>query len=309
MRIKQLINQMKQLLLIIFLVTISLNVLANDLKKSSHAAQKGKHQKALLLHNKATKQKSSMPHVESALKYKKGKGLKQNHKLAHQHFQTPTKLKDNELANDLEEGLHAAQEGNYQKSLLLLNKAANDKNSMAHVVLGLMYKNGKGVKQNHKEAYQHFRTAANLKDADGQFNLAQMYELGLGTNKDIKEAQNWYQQSATQGYADAQLRLGLIYKNGQGSEQDFKLAKKWFLSAALQGDPDAQFILGLAFLNGQGVDKDLTNAYAWLNLAVNNGCNEAIKDRDNLDKQLTSQQRQSAQDLSNKCTSSSYTNC
>ena len=215
----------------------------------------------------------------------------------------------NVLANDLDEGLHAAQSGNYEKALPLLNNAAKQKNSMANVVLGLMYKNGKGVKQNPKEAYKYFLKAAQLNDADGQFNLANMYEFGLGIDKDEKEAKNWYQQSATQGYADAQLRLGLIYKYGQGIEQNYKLAKKWFLAAALQGDPDAQFMLGLAFLNGQGVEKDQINSAAWLNLAVNNGCHEAIQERDNLDKQLTEYQRQTAQGLSNKCSSSSYTKC
>ncbi len=68
-------------------------------------------------------------------------------------------------------------------------------------------------------------------------------------------------------------------------------------------------MLGLAFLNGQGVEKDQINAAAWLNLAVNNGCKEAIQQRYNLDKQLTEYQRQTAQDLSNKCSSSSYTKC
>ncbi len=309
MRTISVINFMKHLVSIIFLLTISLNVLANDLKKDLHASQKGNHQKALYLHNKAIKHKNAMTRVGLRIKYKKGKGLKKNNKKAYQPFHTVAKLKDNVVANDLEEGLHATQTGDYQKALPLLIEAAKQKNSIAHVVLGLMYKNGKGVIQNYKEAYQHFQTAADLNDADGQFNLAQMYELGLGTHQDEKEALNWYQQSALHDYADAQLKLGLIYKKGQGVEQDYKLAKKWFLSAALQGDPDAQFMLGLAFLNGQGVEKDLINAAAWLNLAVNNGSNEAVQELDNINKQLTEQQRQTAKDLSHKCATSSYTNC
>lgn len=214
------------------------------------------------------------------------------------------------FANDFEDGLHAAQKENYKTAIPLLNKAAQQNNSMAHVVLGLMYKNGKGTKQNQKTAFQHFLTAAKLNDADGQFKVAQMYEHGKGVAKDDTEAVKWYQLSADQGVTDAQLRLGLLYQYGQnGVTQDYKLAEKWFRLAAQQGDPDAQLLLGLAYLKGNGLPKDIIRAYAWTYLAANNESHEAIKERDAIDKNLNAKQLQAAQELSRKCSASNYTDC
>ena len=298
MSIKQLLNQMKQLLSIIFLVTISINVLAKDLKKSSHAAQKGNHQK------------SSTPRVELAIKHKKGKGVKQNHKPAYQHVQTPAKLKDNELANDFEDGLNAAKKEDYKTAIPLLDNAAKQNNSMAQVMLGLMYKNGKGVKQNQKTAFKHFLTAAKLNDSDGQFNVAQMYDHGIGTKKDDTEALKWYQLSAEQGVTDAQIRLGLMYKFGQnGVPQDYKLAQKWFNLAAQQGDPDAQLLLGKTYSEGDTINKDIIRAYAWTLLALSNGSEDALKEREALDKILNNKQREEAQTLSVQCSTSGFKNC
>ena len=71
----------------------------------------------------------------------------------------------NALAGDFEDGFHAAEKGDYKKALPLLKNAAKQGNAMAQVLLGFMYKNGKGLKQNSKEAVNSFRLAAEQGDA------------------------------------------------------------------------------------------------------------------------------------------------
>jgi len=216
----------------------------------------------------------------------------------------------NAFSDDFEDGLNAAKKDDYKTAIPLLNNAAKQDNSMAHVMLGLMYKNGKGIKQSQKIAFKHFLTAAKLNDADGQFNVAQMYEYGKGTTKDDTEAVKWYQLAAEQGVTDAQIRLGLIYQLGQnGKPQDVKSAQKWFRLAAQQGDPDAQLMLGRAYADDQNETKDLIRAYAWTLLAISNGSQDAIKDREALDKKLSVKQREEAQALSAQCSTSAYNNC
>ncbi|MFI3178932.1 MAG: tetratricopeptide repeat protein, partial [Methylococcaceae bacterium] len=78
------------------------------------------------------------------------------------------------LADDFEEGVNAAKKEDYKKASSLLKEAGKQGNSMAQVFLGLMYKNGKGLKQNLKEAVNLFRLAAKQGDADGQYNLGSM---------------------------------------------------------------------------------------------------------------------------------------
>ena len=80
----------------------------------------------------------------------------------------------NALAGDFEDGFHAAEKGDYKKALPLLKDTAKQGNAMAQVLLGFMYKNGKGQKQNLKEAVNLFRLAAIQSDADGQYNLGAM---------------------------------------------------------------------------------------------------------------------------------------
>jgi len=95
----------------------------------------------------------------------------------------------NALAGDFEDGFHAAEKGDYKKALPLLKDTAKQGNAMAQVLLGFMYKNGKGQKQNLKEAVNLFRLAAIQGDAD----WGAMYDSGKGVEQDYKEAAKWYQ--------------------------------------------------------------------------------------------------------------------
>jgi TPR repeat protein len=216
----------------------------------------------------------------------------------------------NALAGDFEDGFHAAEKGDYKKALPLLKNAAKQGNAMAQVLLGSMYKNGKGLKQNSKEAVKLFRLAAEQGDADGQYNLGTMYDIGQGVKQDYKEAAKWYQLAAEQGFADAQLRLGLMYQFGQGVGQDYKESGKWYRNAAEQGDADAQLMLGLANWFGRGVvAQDQVRAYMWINIAAANGSHEALKERDMIAKKMTPKQIEQAQELARKCTTNNYKGC
>ena len=71
-----------------------------------------------------------------------------------------------------------------------------------------MYADGKGVKQDHKEAVTSYRKAAEQGVANAQFNLGTMYSKGQGVKQDYTKAVTWYRKSAEQGYALAQYNLG-----------------------------------------------------------------------------------------------------
>ena len=48
---------------------------------------------------------------------------------------------------------------------------------------------------------------------------------------------------------------------------------------AEQGDDDAQNNLGVMYASGTGVSQDKVEAYVWFSLAVENGNNEAARNR------------------------------
>ncbi|NQV32346.1 MAG: sel1 repeat family protein, partial [Phycisphaeraceae bacterium] len=56
-----------------------------------------------------------------------------------------------------------------------------------------------------------------------------------------------------------------------------KTAFSWYLKAAQQGDMEAQTLVGQCLLNGEGTDPDKSQAIEWLNMAVDQGNEEAIE--------------------------------
>ena len=66
--------------------------------------------------------------------------------------------------------------------------------------------------------------AAEQGDADAQLLLGAMYEDGKGVAQDDKQAVAWYRKAAEQGNVDAQQILVSMYSLGKGVPQDYKQA-------------------------------------------------------------------------------------
>ena len=176
-------------------------------------------------------------------------------------------------AGPLEDGLAAAQRGDYATALRLWRPLADRGNASAQHNLGVMYSNGHGVPQ------------------------------------DYIEAVKWYRKAAEQGFADAQFNLGNIYLNGRGVPQDYAEAVKWYRLAADQGNADAQINLGLMYANGQGVPQNFVRAHMWFNLSVTKGNKNAAKYRDLAAGRMTPEQLAQAQEMTRKCQLSNYKQC
>jgi TPR repeat protein len=173
-------------------------------------------------------------------------------------------------------------------------KAAEQGYSKAQYNLGFACANGEGVPKDMVEAVKWFRKAADQGDAAAQLGLGINYYNGWGVPKNAAEAVKWWRKAAEQGVDYAHNNLGFAYAQGKGVPKDMVEAVKWFRKAADQGDADAQYNLGAAYAQGKGVQKDTVEAYAFFNLAsVKN--EQALKGRDLLAKQMTSQQIAAAQ--------------
>ena len=49
---------------------------------------------------------------------------------------------------------------------------------------------------------------------NAQSNLGLVYDNGRGVKQDVKEAIKWYRCAAEQGFASVQFNLGTMYDNG-----------------------------------------------------------------------------------------------
>ena len=65
-------------------------------------------------------------------------------------------------------------------------------------------------KQDYQQAFNWYQKSANQGYATAQYNLGVMYRDGQGVRQDYQQAFNWYQKSANQGYAAAQNNLGVM---------------------------------------------------------------------------------------------------
>ncbi len=125
-------------------------------------------------------------------------------------------------------------------------------------------------------ALRLFRPLGDRGDLESQYNLGLMYRDGLGVRKNLPEAVNWFRKAAGQGDADAQFNLGEMYSEGLGVPQDYVEAVKWCRKAADQGNFQGQLELGKMYREGHGVPQDFVQAHMWFNLAASRDPNAAL---------------------------------
>jgi len=124
-------------------------------------------------------------------------------------------------------------------------KQARAGDPVAQNVIGMAYKYGDVVPQNHAQSLHWFEQAAQQGDADAQFNLGRIYGKATGSvygkqravPRDDVTAAFWYRKAAEQNYAPAQLNLGQMYAEGGLSfPRDLAQAYFWTQLSAVDGD-------------------------------------------------------------------------
>ncbi len=124
---------------------------------------------------------------------------------------------------------------------------------------------------NYAQAYQVWRPLADAGDKIAMFNIGVLYAQGKGVKQDMPEAVKWYRRSAEAGYAPAQFNLGSSYLDGRGVDIDKQRALEWWTRAAAQDHPRSLFNLATLYLQGNGVDKDRNKALELYRRAADQG--------------------------------------
>ena len=71
---------------------------------------------------------------------------------------------------------------------------------MAMYNLGILYSNGRGVQQDHSEAFKWYMKSAEFGDVEAMLKLGSAYENGLGVVKSYGEAFKWYMKASGTGH-------------------------------------------------------------------------------------------------------------
>ena len=166
----------------------------------------------------------------------------------------------------------AYQRGRYVTAFREATKRieANPKDAAAMTLLGELYNQGLGVKQDPKRALEWYRLAAAQNDAHAMASLGLMAMDGRGQPKDPKAGRNWLEQAARRSEPSASYNLALIQVASDRPE-DLTAAVANFRKAADAEISAAQYALGVLYLQGRGVARDTAQAAQWFRRAADNG--------------------------------------
>ncbi|MGO8910940.1 MAG: tetratricopeptide repeat protein [Bradyrhizobium sp.] len=172
-------------------------------------------------------------------------------------------------AGQLEDAAAAVNNGDYVTALRLLGTLADQDNTYAERILGIMYIKGQGVPQDYALGMRWMRIAANKGLADAQNEVGILYQRGWGVERNEAEAVKWFRLAADQGLVVAQNNLADTYLLELDMPQDLREAFKWYHIAADQSSSYAENVIGTAYEHGLYVAQDDAEAFRWYRRAAN----------------------------------------
>ena len=156
----------------------------------------------------------------------------------------------------------------FQEATKRIELDASDATAMT--LLGELYNQGLGVRQDAAEAARWYRLAADRGDAHAMGALGLMAADGRGISKDPAAARLWFEKAAGLGEATAAYNLALLLL-ARGSEGDLDTAARLLRIAGEAELGDAQHSLGVLYGRGKGVRKDPEEAAKLFIRAARNG--------------------------------------
>ena len=159
---------------------------------------------------------------------------------------------------------------NYDLAADFFRQAAEQGHVDAQYRTGLCYDEGKGVREDSREAANWYQRAAEQGNVKAQYRLGECFDYGHGVPKDTAMADRWFMAAAEQGDAKAEYKVGMRY-TATYMPGNLDKAFVWFQKAAEQGDPDAQYWLGRCYSRGDGVESDPEKAAEWFRRAAEQG--------------------------------------
>ncbi|WP_312966563.1 tetratricopeptide repeat protein [Acinetobacter gerneri] len=109
-------------------------------------------------------------------------------------------------------------------ALKYFNQAYAQQDPSAAYYLGLIYKNGYGLKVDIVKANQYFQFAADHQIANAMFMLGNAYQYGDGKQVNLQQAYLWYQKAADLELPEAIQELAHIYQYGNQAIEANKTA-------------------------------------------------------------------------------------
>ena len=155
--------------------------------------------------------------------------------------------------------------------------------------------------RDYKTALYYLSLFAANGDAKANYNLGIMYRDGLGIKKDDVQSLAHFIEAAENGHMPGNYAVGLAFLTGKGSDIDVDVAIHYFSEAALLGHAISPVEIGRLYFRGGLVEKDFVSAHFWWSLARDRNAPGASRNLDALLLKMNQGQKRQAFLLQNKC--------
>ena len=163
----------------------------------------------------------------------------------------------------------AYQRGDYVVAREIATKRATEQSDpYAMTLLGEMYANGQGVRQDDAKAEGWYKLAAERGNRESIFAIALFRLAGRNGPANRNEAAKLLATATKLGHPLAAYNLALLYLEGEVFPQDFARAAELLRQAADAGNADAQYALAVFYKEGRAVPQDLAESARWLRAAA-----------------------------------------
>jgi|GEM_PF-5322432 len=157
----------------------------------------------------------------------------------------------------------------------LLEMPIDDK-GQRHLLLGLSYEYGLGVKKNLYQAKLCYTQAKDLNNLNAICSLACGYYMGQWGKEDSQQAIQLWQQAADLGCAEALFAIGRFLVDGTEIPKDFNQGLHFLLKASKQNYTPAMIRLGIIYQYYPDVERNPETAYNWYLQACELGDSDAM---------------------------------
>lgn len=148
-------------------------------------------------------------------------------------------------------------------SIEALQPFLKQENSVAYVLMGTLYEEGKIIPKDEKKAVEYFQKAADKGNQMGEIYLADMLLQGTGIDQNIPKAKELYSKAALGD--TPHLKIDALKKLAQIQELELSITmNQLFYEAAMQGDSFSMVTLA----NQCYQNNDLPCSYIWYSLAA-----------------------------------------
>jgi TPR repeat protein len=142
-----------------------------------------------------------------------------------------SKIVDKNSVAQLRLGIYNAGKNEFEKALVLFEKAKENGNFYANLPLGYLYFKGDGVEKDLEKSFDYLSETSDI-DPNSSYQLSRFYFQGIVVEKDIEQGIKLITDAANKGMKVAQAKLATIYKQGSfGVTKNEKEALSWFNKA------------------------------------------------------------------------------